>query len=271
MQSRFQLIIDTNLPPAEDPNERFQARLFRRYKNALPAVPAMNDLGVDARRGRLKDFPGAIGLDLWGPGGEHSFIPKARCCLTAGAAIAKCPSTPPRAKTTPPPSSARAAACKRCWKNMPAASSGMARRVFFREKPLTGAWRERWGGPAATTLHNSDGWYAARSLVELYRYDRTRHDVRPAYLEAIDQLFNWAVNCVWTRNEFPDVPSSPFAIGGCLKTAFLLDYYFTFKNDPARKSNAELALRMADNVVWRYLPIWAMDSDRYDGGWTARS
>jgi hypothetical protein len=103
-------------------------------------------------------------------------------------------------------------------------------------------------------------------LVELYRYDRERHEARPSDLEAIDQLFNWAKNCVWTRSAFPDVPSSPFAIAGCLKAAFLLDYYFTFKNDPTRTSNAELALRLADNVVWRDLPIWAMDSDRFDDG-----
>jgi hypothetical protein len=136
---------------------------------------------------------------------------------------------------------------------------------LFWQKPLEGSWRADWGGPGVTTLHNSDAWYPARVLVELYRHDRDRGQARPADLEAIDQLFNWAKNAVWSRNEFADVPSSPFAIGACLKTAFLLDYYFTFKGDPARTSNAQLALRLADNVTWRYLPIWAMDSDRSDG------
>jgi hypothetical protein len=102
-------------------------------------------------------------------------------------------------------------------------------------------------------------------LVELYRYDRSLGQVRTNYLAAIDQLFNWAQLFVWTRNEFADVPSSPFAIGGTLSTAFLLDYYFTFKNDVQRAANATLALHLANNILWRYLPIWAMDSDRSDG------
>ena len=39
--------------------------------------------------------------------------------------------------------------------------------------------------------------------------------------------------------KFPDVPSSPFAIGSTLNAAFLLDYYFlTFRTDPQRATNA---------------------------------
>ena len=52
LASFFDLQIDTALPATEDPNERFQARLFQRYTNALPLVPAMNDLGLDSRPGR---------------------------------------------------------------------------------------------------------------------------------------------------------------------------------------------------------------------------
>ena len=61
------------------------------------------------------------------------------------------------------------------------------------------------------------------------------------------------------------MPSSPFAIGGTLCPAFLLDYYFTFRNDAQRATNATLALHLADVVTWRYLHPWAMDSDRFDG------
>ena len=34
-------------------------------------------------------------------------------------------------------------------------------------------------GSAVTTLHDSEGWYAARVLVELYRYDRAHNQVKP--------------------------------------------------------------------------------------------
>jgi hypothetical protein len=136
---------------------------------------------------------------------------------------------------------------------------------LFWEKPLSGAWKAEWGGAPVTTLHNADGWYPARVLVELYRYDRSRGQAKAEYLQAIDGLFNWARHFVWTRNEFADVPSSPFAIGSTLSAAFLLDYHFTFKDDPQRRANAQLALRLAGSLIWRYLPIWAMDSDRLDG------
>jgi hypothetical protein len=44
-----------------------------------------------------------------------------------------------------------------------------------------------------------------------------------------------------------------------------LDYYFTFRNDPQRGANATLALNLANRLTWRYLQMWAMDSDRFDG------
>ena len=65
-------------------------------------------------------------------------------------------------------------------------------------------------------------------LVDFYRHDKTAE-----YLPLIDGIYNWTRHFVWTRNEFADVPSSPFAIGGTLSAAFLLDYYFAFRNDPA--------------------------------------
>jgi hypothetical protein len=265
LESHFQLIVDTDLPATEDPNERFQERLFQRYRNVLPAVPAMNDLAWLPGAARLNDFLGPIGPAVWGPGGEPQFYAEGTLLSYGWAGHREMPiDTAARQNDTNAIAQAR--------RSLETLLQKYGRRVkmngevcLFWEKPLAGAWRDRWGGPAVTTLHNSDGWYAARTLVELYRYDRARHEARPAYLEAIDQLFNWAGNCVWTRNEFADVPSSPFAIGGGLKAAFLLDYYFTFKNDPTRKARAEEALRLADNVLWRYLPIWAMDSDRFDG------
>jgi len=88
------------------------------------------------------------------------------------------------------------------------------------------------------------------------RYDRSRGQAKPEYLAAIDGIFNWTRHFVWTRNEFADGSSSSFAIGGTLSVACLLDYRLTFRDDPGprRRANAELALRLAANVTWRYLP-----------------
>ena len=265
IQSHFHLIIDPDLPDTEDPNERFQTRLFDRYNDVLPAVPAMNDLAWLPGKERLKDFVGPIGLGLWGPDGERTIYPKGTLLIQGWGGHFEMPiDTAARRGDS--------AAIKHAREQLEVLLHKYARRVtvagddcLFWEKPLEGAWCRDWGGPPVTTLHNSDAWYAARVLVELYRYDRARNRAKPEYLRAIDGIFNWTKHFVWTRNEFTDVPSSPFAIGGTLSVSFLLDYYFTFKDDPDRRANAELALRLARNITWRYLPVWAMDSDRFDG------
>ena len=265
IESRFHLIVDTALPDTEDPNERFQARLFARYQEALPRVPARNDLSWIPGGMRLADFAGPIGLGLWGPGGEGTFYPNGTVLVHGWCGHREMPiDTAARRGDT--------AAIEAARQRIEVLLAKYAKRVtvageecLFWEKPLEGAWHDNWGGPPVTTLHNTDAWYPARVLVELYRYDRARGKPRPEYLRAIDGIFCWTKHFVWTRNEFADVPSSPFAIGGTLSAAFLLDYYFTFRDDPARCAQAELALRLAANVTWRYLPIWAMDSDRYDG------
>ena len=80
LASWFELIIDRNLPATEDPNERFQERLFARYTNSLPPVPAMNDLGWIPGHVHLSDFAGPIGVTLYGTGGETRFLPgRVRC------------------------------------------------------------------------------------------------------------------------------------------------------------------------------------------------
>lgn len=265
LSSWFSLEIDPNLPSTEDPNERFQDRLFANYTNALPRVPAMNDLGWMPGQRHLSDFSGPIGVTLYGAGSETTFYPTGTVILYGWRGQIEMPiDTAVRRGDTASLNLARSQ-IESLLTNYAQTFTTDGVPCLYWQKPLAGSWNANWGGAPVTTIHETEGWYAARVLVELYRYDRGLGQVRPQYLTAIDELLNWAEHFVWTRNEFADVPSSPFAIGGTLSTAFLLDYYFTFKNDPIRSTNAVLALRLADNLIWRYLPIWAMDSDRSDG------
>ncbi|HWH69500.1 MAG TPA: hypothetical protein VNT26_08955, partial [Candidatus Sulfotelmatobacter sp.] len=260
------LEIDPQLPDTEDPNERFQQRLFERYTNALPPVPAMNDLGWVPGSARLADFPSAPGLSLYGSNDVVVFRPTNSVVLRGWKGHREMPVvTAVNAGNASAVSSARAQLeylLTNCAKVFTAGGDT----CLYWTKPLAGAWYDNWGGTNVTTLHNSEGWYAARVLVELYRYDVQHGKADTNHLQAVDRLFNWAKHFVWSRNEFDDVPSSPFAIGSTLCSAFLLDYYFTFKDDPQRAANATLALRLAGNVTWRYLQCWAMDSDRTDVG-----
>jgi hypothetical protein len=264
LASSFRLVIDTSLPDTEDPNERFQARLFARYSGALPQVPAMNDLAWIPGKVRLSDFAGPLGVNLFGPGGETTFYPADTVLVQGWTGHREMPiDTAVRRGDLGTVSQARSR-LNMLLTNYSKVFTAGGDKCLYWEKPLSGSWLPSWGGASVTTVHNSEGWYPARVLVELYRYDRSRGLVDTNYLDAIDGLFNWAKHFVWTRNEFADVPSSPFAIGSTLCSAFLLDYYFTFKSDPRRQANAQLALQLANRVSWRYLQVWAMDSDRFD-------
>jgi len=266
LASWFNLEIDANLPATEDPNERFQGRLFSRYTNALPPVPAMNDLGFLPGQKHLGDFSGPIGVTLSSVGTETTFYPTGTVLLNGWRGEIEMPiDTAVRRNDTATLNLARSQV-ESLLTNYAMSFTVGGDACLYWQKPLVGAWLTNWGGTAVITLHNSEGWYAARVLVELYRYDRGLGQAKTQYLAAIDGIFNWAQHFVWSRNEFPDVPSSPFAIGGTLSTAFLLDYYFTFRNDATRGTNATLALHLANNLIWRYSQLWAMDSDRSDGG-----
>lgn len=129
----------------------------------------------------------------------------------------------------------------------------------FWEKPIEGKWWDVWGGEPVKTLHNANGWSAGIAFIDFYRLEGIQD-----YLPLIDGIFNWTKNFVWTRNEFADVPSSPFAIGSTLASAFLIDYYFTFKNDPERKEKAIFSLELARNIIYNYVQVWIYDNDRWD-------
>jgi hypothetical protein len=264
LASWFNLEIDNQLPDTEDPNERFQQRLFERYTNALPAVPVMNDLGWIPGYAHLASFPNAPGLTLYGSGGGPPFRPTNSIVLGGWTGHRELPvDTALNNGNSSAVANARAQLDVLLTNYAKVFTAGGDTCLYW-TKPLAGSWYTNWGGTNVTTLHNSEGWYAARVLVELYRYDLKQGNRNTNYLQAIDRLFNWAKHFVWSRNEFDDVPSSPFAIGSTLCSAFLLDYYFTFKDEAQRAANATLALRLAGNVTWRYLQSWVMDSDRSD-------
>ena len=264
LASWFNLEIDNQLPDTEDPNERFQARLFERYTNSLPPVPAMNNVAWIPGYAHLTDFPNAPGLTLYGTGDVVPFRPPDSVVLRGWTGHREMPIDTALDRGDSSAVASARTQMEFLLTNYAKVFSAGGDSCLYWTKPLAGSWYTNWGGTNVTTLHNSEGWFTARVLVELYRYDLQQGNRDTNHLPAIDRLFNWAKHFVWSRNEFDDVPSSPFAIGSTLCSAFLLDYYFTFKDDPDRSANAALALRLAANVTWRYLQCWAIDSDRSD-------
>ena len=259
IEGRFRLVYSTAMPSTADPNTFLQEDYFRRYAARLPRVPPMNDLGWMPGGARLRHLPGAPRGRLVQKNEAAGQFEEAGTVQIDGWTWHR--------------ESAVAAAYRRGDRQMLDALKAdiaylktKAERVtidgdecLFWAKPIEGKWLDAWGGQPVKTLHNTNGWAAGIVLVDLYRHDKTAE-----YLPLIDGIYNWTRHFVWTRNEFADVPSSPFAIGGTLSAAFLLDYSFAFRSDPQRAERAREAVELARKVTYRYMPVWACDNDRDD-------
>jgi hypothetical protein len=135
----------------------------------------------------------------------------------------------------------------------------------FWEKPIEGRWNDKWGGEPVRTLHNANGFAVGEAVVDVWRHEHATNPAEAAkLLPFIDGVYNWAKHFVWSRNEFADVPASPFAIGATLPAVFLLDYHFTFRNTPERAGRAQAALDLAVSIAYRYLAAWTGDNDVTD-------
>ncbi|MGA2066724.1 MAG: hypothetical protein ABSG86_17235 [Thermoguttaceae bacterium] len=259
IEGRFRLMVSTEMGPTADPNAWLQEDYFRRYAAEFPRVPAASDLGWMPGGARLGGLPPAPRGRLLERHAREDTFEAAGTVEIGGWTWHR--------------QSAVTAAYRRGDRPMLDALKqdieylrAKAQRVtidgqecLFWPKPIEGQWLERWGGRPVATLHNANGWAAGIVLVDFYRHDKTAD-----YLPLIDGIYNWTRHFVWTRNEFADVPSSPFAIGGTLSAAFLLDYYYAFKDDPLRGERAEQAVELARQITYRYMIAWACDNDRQD-------
>jgi hypothetical protein len=259
IEGRFRLMVSTRMGPTADPNAWLQEDYFLRYAEHFPRVPAASDMGWMPGGTRLESLPPAPRGRLIERHRENGTFEEAGTVEIAGWTWHR--------------QSAVTAAYRRGDRAMLDALkqdieylAAKAQRVtidgdecLFWSKPIEGKGLDAWGGAAVKTLHNANGWAAGIVLVDFYRHDKT-----PDYLPLVDGIYNWTRHFVWTRNEFADVPSSPFAIGGTLSAAFLLDYYYAFKDDPQRAERARQAVELARKITYRYLIAWACDNDRDD-------
>ncbi len=187
LASWFNLEIDNQLPDTEDPNERFQERLFARYTNSLPAVPALNDLGWIPGYAHSADFPQAPGLTLYSSGDGPPYRPTNSVVLRGWTGHREMPVESAVDHGNWGAIAGARAQLDTLLTNYGKVFTAGGETCLYWDKPLVGSWNANWGGGAVTTLHNSEGWYAARVLVELYRYD-LRQGIRDTnYLQAIER------------------------------------------------------------------------------------
>src|ERR1041385_8497936 len=154
----FNLEIDTALPDTEDPNERFQARLFERYTNSLPAVPAMNDLGWIPGYAHLLDFPNPPGLGLYGTD-VVPFRSTNTVVLRGWPGHREMPIDTAFNNSNSNSIATARSQLEYLLTNYAQVFTAGGETCLYWTKPLSGAWNPEWGGTNVTSLHNSEGWY----------------------------------------------------------------------------------------------------------------
>jgi hypothetical protein len=263
--SRADLFWSLNLPSTSDPNRSLHEFFQERYVDHAPRVPRTPNVGYMPGATRLSDWPelppprllarhekdgtyqvaGTVEIEGWNWHAESPVeAAHSRYDAKAFAELRKdFDYLMAHAKTF----EADGEAC-----------------VFW-EKPIEGRWNDKWGGEPVRTLHNANGFAVGIAMVDVWRHEHTTTPGEAAkLLPFIDGIYNWAKHFVWSRNEFSDVPASPFAIGATLPAVFLLDYHFTFRDMPERAERARAALDLAVSIAYRYLAAWAADNDKTD-------
>ncbi len=257
--SRGTLLWSRALPATDDPNRFLWSFWWPRLRGQLPPAPEVADVSWIPGGLRQRDFAGPPGDGLIG-GVEKPFQVPGTRLLYGWTWHNEFPTTVAAHQHD----TARLQALEAEAKELAGLTKTFTvagERCVYWDKPLSGAWTPEWGGPPVTTLHNANGFAAGRLFLGLYR-DRGKTE----YLPIVDGVLHWAKHIVWTRNEFADVPSSPFAIGGTLSASFCLDYYMTFRSspDPEHRRGAREALALARAFTYRYLVMWPSDNNRWD-------
>lgn len=264
LKSHGTLLWSRNLPATDDPNRFVWSFLWERTRDQLPPVPAVPDVGWIPGGIRQADFQGPPPGGLIG-GVEKPFQVAGSKILSGWTWHNESP-TETLLHLNTNRLNALAAEASELFKLAKHFQVDGDECVFW-EKPLAGQWTEEWGGAPVTTLHNANGFAAGRLFLGLYRFSKIFYGGSyTTDLDMVDGVFNWAKHVAWTRNEFADVPSSPFAIGGTLSASFCLEYYMTFKDDADahRREQAKLALDLARAFTYRYLVMWPSDNNRDD-------
>ena len=259
LNSRATLLWSRNLPATDDPNRLLWSYLWEHTRELLPRPPETPDVGWIPGGIRQDDFQGPAAGALIG-GVEKPFQVDGSRLLGGWGWHNEGPTAAPARRGDTRRLQALELEAQTLLKLAKHFQAGGEECVFW-EKPLSGRWTEEWGGQPVTTLHNANGFAAGRLFLGLCR-DLGRKE----YLPVVDGVFHWARHIAWTRNEFADVPSSPFAIGGTLSASFCLEYYMAFKDDAdaGRRRQAESALALARAFTYRYLTMWPSDNNRED-------
>jgi len=271
ISSHCELIYNTGLPYWKDPNTFYFEYIWSRYRDLLPASPVLNDLSYIPGEFQIRTFPmpGGVGLTYRVPakdGWESNFMEEGTVVPVGD--VWTFPSVDfAYLLAGGNPSDKQIKGIKSQLDYM----EGKVKKFVvegdncaYWEKPVEGPPKLRYAGDV-TTLREVHGWTTAQVFLDVYRNEKNTmpEEQKKRYLEIVDGVLNWTKYNICTRNDISDVPEAMFTIGEP-GVSFCLDYYYTFRDDPERKKNAELAYDMARNLMYRYLTIFIADTDEED-------
>ncbi|MBI5684748.1 MAG: hypothetical protein HZC54_06680 [Verrucomicrobia bacterium] len=263
--SRADLFWSLNLPSTSDPNRSLHDCFQERYTDHAPRVPRTPNVGYMPGATRLNDWPALPPPRLvvrHEKGGTYEMAGTVE--IGGWNWYAESPVEAAYLRYDAKAFAGLREDLDYLMAHAKTFEAGGEKCVFW-EKPIEGRWKKKWGGEPVRTLHNANGFAAGIAMVDVWRHEHaTNGDEAAKLLPFIDGVFNWAKHFVWSRNEFADVPASPFAIGATLPAVFLLDYHFTFRDTPERAERARAALDLAVSIAYRYLAAWAADNDKTD-------
>ena len=266
--SWFDLLWSWDMPAWKEPNQLCQDVTFSKYAALLPTVPRQNDLSWVP--GGVQELSSdVLRGDPWWTCSYRTVEGKPRDQFEAGAVepgtlfVYGFDAYPyPNIQTAFNTHNTDAIAAQ---KNDLLYLLSMSKwvtlggeRCLTWEEPLEGSWKPGWV-PGDKNTHTSDWWAIGMYMIDMYRND---HDA--TWLQYIDGMYNWTRQYLYTRNDFHDVPSSPFGVASSMVCSFLVDYFNTFQSDPTRAAQAQDALLMANNCMYRSMVMYLGDNDPDD-------
>lgn len=249
--SRFRVLFHTALRHEDDPNLFVNEVIWRTYRDRLSSAPPLNDLSWLPAPYRLERFPTpALGRLLYRTKGDPFSLDGNLESYGVGW-------DSPIDYVYAMKKEATIAGLREDLNQL----AKLAVRfevngepcVYWR-KPIEGDWRPHFG-KGVPTLHNVNGWLIGTAFLDAYRNERSAE-----WLPVIDGVLRWTKYILYTRNCYPDVPAAMFAWDAAPVSAFCLKYHFTFRDDPQRRTLAQLALKLARSMTYRCLPLFASDN-----------
>jgi hypothetical protein len=257
--SHFTLLWDLNLASDDDPNLFVNEFSRSRYASLLPPAPERNDLSWLPGDLRPSSFRAPRLGRLYPPNGDDPRWMRAGSITISGVGY------DPNSAIDYAYEHGDAAAIEQLRQDLEFVLQHARRfniegdECVFWEKPTVGEGAAMFG-PGVRTLHNVQGWGAGLALLDTYRNDPGREDLLPY----IDGVLRYTKHILYTRNGYADVPAAEFAWGAAPAATFCLRYYYTFRDAPERAELADLALKLARTMTYRYLAIWTSDNDKMD-------